>query len=186
MPTDPFVAPELDDRPRQQQNLAPGVAYPPSRRAKPARPGELGPGQPAGPLFGSPGPNIGYALTLAERTHDRLRLAPHEHEADAVAVVAEIAMKRAALFGRAPVVGDVDVAAAILGYDGSADKEFADLRSTLVHEAHHDYGVRRSIVDSVPEGMLRLKLTELGPRIADWRAVTLRGEGHGSTPAVAS
>lgn len=177
MPTDPFVAPDLDDRPRQQQNLAPGVAYPPARRAKPERPGEVVRGQPRGPLFGAPGPNVGFGLTLAERAKDRLRLASHEHQADAIAVVAEIAMKRAAIFGRAPVISDVDVAVALLGYDGSADAEFAETRAALVHEAHHDYGIRRSVVDTVPEGLLRLRLPELGPRIADWRAMALRGAG---------
>ena len=39
MPTDPFVAPDLDERPRQQQNLAPGVHMPAGARlaGRPAR-----------------------------------------------------------------------------------------------------------------------------------------------------
>ena len=43
-------------------------------------------------------------------------------------MIAEIAGKRAALFGRAPVIGDIDVAIALLGYDGSADDAFVELR----------------------------------------------------------
>jgi len=39
---------------------------------------------------------------------------------DVVAVIAEIAGKRAAQFGRAPVIGDVDLVIALLGYDASA------------------------------------------------------------------
>ena len=31
MATDPFVAPTLDDTPRQEPNLAPGVHVPPAR-----------------------------------------------------------------------------------------------------------------------------------------------------------
>src|SRR5207244_10954124 len=63
----------------------------------------------------------------------------------------EIAGKRAALFGRAPVIGDIDVAVALLGYDGSSDEQFAELRSRLVHDAAHDYTRRRELVDAVPE-----------------------------------
>ena len=39
-------------------------------------------GQPSGALLGTPGPNVGYAYTLAERVADRLRLGPHEHADD--------------------------------------------------------------------------------------------------------
>ena len=170
MPTDPFVATDLDDRPRQQQNLPSGIAYPPSGGWLGGRPGELGPGQPTGPLLGSPGPDVGFGYTLASRSRDRLRLGPHEHAVDAVAVVAEIAMKRSSLFGRAPVIADIDVAVSLLGYDGNADAAFVELRESLVHGADHEYPVRRSLVDTVPEPLLRLRAAELGPRVADWRA----------------
>ena len=91
-------------RPRQQQNLAPGVHMPPARAWRADRPGDLVAGQPAGDRCSArPGPNVGYALSLARRAlATGFRLAPHEHVDDAVAVVAEIAMKRAATFGRAP------------------------------------------------------------------------------------
>ena len=72
MPTDPFVAPTVDEEPRQEPNLAPGVQMPPAHAWRADRPGDLVGGQPEGALFGSPGPNIGYALTLAERMRDRL------------------------------------------------------------------------------------------------------------------
>ena len=172
MPTDPFVSPDPADRPRQQQNLPPGIALPPAGRWRPERPGDLGPGQPEGRLFGVPGPNVGYAYTLAERAKDRLQLGAHEHIDDVVAVVAEIAGKRAALFGRAPVIGDIDAAVRILGYDGSADDEFAELRAHLVREAAHDYSRRRSLVDVVPERLLRLGPAELGEHIQEWRSQT--------------
>lgn len=179
MPTDPFVSPDLDDRPRQQQNLPPGVGYPPAGHWRADRPGDLPPGQPRGPLLGAPGPNVGYAYTLAERAKDRFRLADHEHLDDAVAVVAEIAGRRSTLFRRAPVVGDVDVAVALLGYDGNADPEFAEIRHLLVHGAHHEYTARRAVVDSVPEELLRRPAAELGAHIDEWRRETtgrLRGD----------
>jgi len=169
VPTDPYVAPDLDDRPRQQQNLPPGVAYPPAGHWVATRPGDLGAGQPRGRMLGSPGPNIGYAYTLTERMRDRLRLGPHEHADDAVAVVAEIAAKRAASFGRAPVIADVDVAIKLLGYDGEVDPEFVEVRSTLVHEAHHSYSARRALVDTVPEELVRMRPADLGVHVADWR-----------------
>ena len=122
VPTDPFVPSDPSARPRQQQNLPPGVALPPADDWRSDRPGDLGPDQPEGALFGRPGPNVGYAYTLAQRAKDRLRLGPFEHADDAVAVIAEVAGKRAAQFGRAPVIGDIDLAIALLGYDGSGER----------------------------------------------------------------
>src|SRR5262249_52396488 len=161
VPTDPFVPPDPNAKPRQQQNLPPGVALPPASDWRANRPGDLGPGQPDGKLLGSPGPNVGYAYTLAQRAKDRFRLAPTEHAHDAVAVVAEVAGKRAAQFGRAPVIGDVDLAIALLGYDGSASPEFQSTRATLVREAGHDYRRRRAVVDAVPDDLLRKRLTDV-------------------------
>lgn len=174
MPTDPFVAPDLDDRPRQQQNLPPGVSYPPARSWRANRPGDLAatqPGavRPAGALLGRPGPNVGYAYTLAERARDRLRLAPHEDLDDAVSVVAEIAGKRAAALGRAPVIGDVELAMLLLGYDGSADEAFAAWRARAVHGASHDYPTRRAIVDSVPDSLLAQPASRVADEITRWR-----------------
>lgn len=170
MPTDPFVAPDLDDRPRQQQNLPPGLGYPPARSWRANRPGDLDASQPGGTLRGRPGPNVGYAYTLAERARDRFKLGPHEHLDDAISVVAEIAMKRAAAFGRAPVIGDVELAMALLGYDGSADDAFAAWRARVVHGAAHDYPTRRAIVDSVPDSLLARVGSTVGDDIKTWRA----------------
>jgi hypothetical protein len=170
VPTDPFVPPDPSARPRQQQNLPPGVALPPAVGWKATRPGDLIPGQPEGAMLGRPGPNVGYAYTLAERAANRLRLDPSEHKDDAVAVVAEIGGKRAAMFGRAPVIGDVDVAITLLGYDGTADTSFSRTRAHLVHEAAHDYLRRRTLVDAVPDDLLRLRGLELEQRVGAWRA----------------
>ncbi|HEX5616670.1 MAG TPA: hypothetical protein VFZ83_16085 [Acidimicrobiia bacterium] len=169
MPTDPFVSPGLDDRPRQQQNLPAGMAYPPARAWRGGRPGELGAEQPHGSLFGDPGPNVGYAYTLAERAKSRFRLGAHEHAHDVVAVVAEIAGRRAATVGRAPVVRDVDLALELLGYDGSADASWVEQRTRLVHEAAHAYARRRALVDSVPTELLRMQPGSLGAAVEPWR-----------------
>ena len=85
-------------------------------------------------------------------------------------MTAEIAGKRAASFGRAPVMGDIDVAIALLGYDGLADDAFVAQRARLVHDAAHSYPSRRALVDAVPDDLLRLKLSDLLARVDDWRA----------------
>src|SRR5437764_7988348 len=138
MPTDPFVASELDDRPRQETNLAPGVHLPAANAWKADRPGDLVAGQPTGTLLGRPGPNVGYAVTLAARLRDKITVEPHEHAADALAVIGELGMKRAASFGRAPTMIDVEIAAKLLGYEGEVDPAFAQWRAEVVHGADHD------------------------------------------------
>jgi len=168
MPTDPFVAPELADAPRQHTNLAPGVSLPPARAWQATRPGDLSGGQPEGTLLGRPGPNVGYALHLTVRVADTFTLAPHEEAADAIALVAELAMRRAASFGRGPTGGDVDVAATLLGYRGAGDATFAAWRAEAAHGADHHYDVRRAVVDAVPDNALRTAPS--GAALADVRA----------------
>jgi hypothetical protein len=167
MSTDPFVAPTVDEEPRQEPNLAPGVQMPPSKAWRADRPAELIGGQPDGPLFGSPGPNIGYALTLAERMRDRLVIAPQEHLDDVISVVGGLAMRRAASYGRAPVMPDLECAAIILGYVGQAPREMIEWRSFYVRGAAHDYSLRREICDAVDLDLLRLAPQALAGRVVE-------------------
>jgi hypothetical protein len=168
MPTDPFVADRLDDEPRQLPNLSPGVTYPPARSWRADRPGDLVDGvQPRGAMLGSPGPNVGYALLLTRRAAESFERSPLEHGDDVEAVVAALAMKRAASFGRAPVAQDVESAALVLGYLGTPSSEFVELRSEAVDDAHHDYEAVRTIVDAVPLVVLRLAPRALGSRVAE-------------------
>ena len=138
-----------------------------------------------GALLGRPGPNVGYAYTLAARVRDRLHCSPLEHAADVIAVIAEIAGKRAAHFGRAPVMGDIDIAIALLGYDGLASDAFVEQRMRLVNDAAHSYIHRRALVDAVPEDLLPLRMADLVERVDEWRA-QLAGNvvsQHGNSPA---
>jgi hypothetical protein len=163
VPTDPYVPNDIDSDPRQLPNLAPGVHMPPAGSWHADRPGDLVAGQPHGEMLGSPGPDVGYALLLVERRRDHFVISPREPREDVEAVVAELAMKRAASFGRAPVVVDVDVAMELLGYAGDIPLETPEWRRHLVHEAAHEYAKRRRIIDSVPIEVLRLppdKVTE--------------------------
>ncbi|MGQ0823652.1 MAG: hypothetical protein ACT4OX_01260 [Actinomycetota bacterium] len=172
MSTDPFVPSDPADTPRQQQNLPPGTALPPALHWHANRPGDLRAKQPKGQLFGSPGPNVGYAYTLAEHAAKDLQRRDAESVHDVVPVLAEIAAKRAALFGRAPVIHDVAVAIKLLGYDGDVDDDFGAIRELIVHDAGHDYTRRRGIVDTVPEQLLRLKSEDLDEMISEWRHLT--------------
>ena len=168
--TDPYVVPADSDTPRQAQNLAPGVAMPPARAWRLHRPGdEVAIGQPHGELLGEPGPNIGYALTLVHRAQSRFALAPHEHFDDAAAVVGELAMRRAASYGRAPVAADVESAMLVFGYQGGCAPDFAAWRATSVQGAHHDYPRRRALVEAVPIDELRLTPQALAGRVEELR-----------------
>ncbi len=180
MSAEPFVATTLDGAPRQEQNLAPGVHYPPARSWRADRPGDLPGGQPTGELLGSPGPNIGYALSLIARARDRMALAPHEHFEDAAAVVGELAMKRAASYGRAPVMADVECAMLTLGYQGGVDPDFAKWRVHAVDGAHENYPRRRALCDAADLDALRLAPAALSPRTPEIRA-TLRRAAVGPT-----
>jgi hypothetical protein len=166
VPTDPFVPAVLDEEPRQEPNLAPGSHMPPSGSWRADRPGDLGAIQPKGALLGNPGPNVGYALTLANRARDRLRLESGESADDALAIIAALAMKRSATFGRAPTVNDVDFAMELLGYQGDAPEDVRVWRPDVVREAAHDYVVRRAVVDTVGTGLLRLPISELPENLA--------------------
>ncbi len=171
MPTDPYVAPELDELPRQAQNVAPGVSLPAAEPWRLGRPGdEVAVGQPRGLLLGSPGPNIGYALKLVQRVRDRLVLAPGEHVDDAAALVGELGMRRAASYGRAPVMPDLECAMTVFGYQGGCPPDFATWRAAVVEGVHHEYPRRRALCDAVPIDELRLTPTVLAGRVEGVRA----------------
>lgn len=140
------------------------------------RPGEIRGGQPVGEQLGNPGPDSGYALTLAERFRGLLHLHAGEHEADALSGAAAIAMKRAALFGRAPVIHDVTAGLALWGFlDPSADEALVSLRRDWFEEVHLSihYTARQRIVDAAPEEVLRLPHTAITQRHrVDWRALS--------------
>jgi hypothetical protein len=148
---------------------------PPPSRWSPGRPGDVkdAGGQPGGPMLGSAGPDQGYALRLARLISDRLRMVPGEHLEDVIAGAVEVAMKRASLFGRAPVRADVEVAVTLWGFLGDPpDDELVVLRREMFAQASHHYDARRSIVDQVPSSTLLLSLADVqaGMR-TDWRAL---------------
>ena len=163
MAVDPYVPTRPEDAPRRS------VAIPPAKGWHANRPGDLGAGQPAGDLLGSPGPDGGYALTLAKRFADRIRVAAPETAHDALAVAAELAMKRASMFGRAPVAADLEVAFTLFGWLGDPPAELVGWRRLAAAGAGHDYPRRRGLVDAVPEAVLRRPPGDIGPGDGWWR-----------------
>jgi hypothetical protein len=138
------------------------------------RPGEVPGLQPEGERLGTPGPDQGYALKLARRFEGRLSLLDGEHESDALAGATAIATKRSGLFGRAPVLFDVQVGLVVWGFlDDRVDPELAGIRPGWFDEVHlrHNYSDLRRIADSAPEDVLRLPHAQIEERHrADWRS----------------
>jgi hypothetical protein len=138
------------------------------------RPGELTGRQPQGARLGYQGPDQGYALALAERLRPELRLQGGEEADDALAGCTAIGLRRASLYGRAPVIHDLRIALTIWGYlDPAPPPELVELRRVAfegVANTMHHYDAVRDLVDGVPEATLRLTPAEVQARYpASWR-----------------
>lgn len=145
-----------------------------------ARPGELvnEGGQPdvdAGRM-GAPGPDQGYLLGLVPLLRDELHLAEGEQRADVEAGGVAVALKRASLFGRAPVIHDLRVAYTVWGFltvDPPAELVTERRRRFEgVHLTAHHYPELRAVVDAVPADVLRRTPAQVAEAVrADWRSV---------------
>jgi hypothetical protein len=80
-------------------------------------------------------------------------------------------MARASLFGRAPVIHDLDLAFTLWGYLGDAPPELVAYRAPLFSGASHHYWDQRHIVDKVPEATLRMTPAQVRPKLSDWRSL---------------
>jgi hypothetical protein len=141
---------------------------------KPDRPADITGPQPEGPRLGYPGPDQGYALKLANGFGDRLQLQPVEHMADAIYGCLGIALRRASIFSRAPVVHDLTISFTIWGYlDADAPAEQRAVRVRLfegVSNTLHHYVDARILVDMVPEATLRMTPAQVGAAYPErWR-----------------
>jgi hypothetical protein len=131
------------------------------------RPAEIDGLQPSGRQLGTPGPDQGYALKLARQFEGRLVLTPGESHDDAVAGCMAIALRRASLFGRAPMIHDLTLAFTLWGYLGEAPVELTSVRKerfAVVASTHH-YEERRSLVDGVPDEVLRMSHGEVADKV---------------------
>lgn len=120
------------------------------------RPGDLVGAQPKGAKLGSPGPDQGYAIKLANSFHGKLHLHPGEHEHDVLVGILGVALKRASIFGRAPVIHDITRALNVFGFlNPDAPADLVAFRTSLFEAAGHHYELQRAIADVVPESTLR-------------------------------
>ena len=141
---------------------------------RPDRPGDSATGFELGDRFGAPGPDQGYIYVLARRFHGQLQLATDESEEDALAGAVAVALKRASLLGRAPVVHDLRVALTIWGFLGDAPPDLIAYRQPLFAEVAnpHHYPEQRRIVDLVPDEVLRMTPQQVSEaHRVDWRGL---------------
>lgn len=125
----------------------------------PRRPGEVHGFQPAGPRLGYQGPDQGFALKIANGFRDRLLLEEGERPDDVIAGCLAIALRRASLFSRAPVVHDLTIAFTVWGvlHPGAPAALVAARRRLFDGVAHgHHYAELRAIADMAPESTLLL------------------------------
>lgn len=137
--------------------------------------------QPAGARLGSQGPDQGYALKLASLIEPDLKLTEGEHARDALAGIVAVALKRASVLGRAPVVHDLRIGATLFGFlDDVAEPALVRLRKTLFEEVghFHHYAELRHIADMVEPDVLRQTPDEVRARYnTDWQDQLTLDEG---------
>lgn len=131
--------------------------------------------QPKGPQYGASGPDLGYGLKLAKRFLDRLVLREGEDRHDVLAGCFACGIRRASLFGRAPVIHDMEWAYGLWGFLAPAADGLVELRMPLFRGAGHDYAHQRRVVDAVAEPTLRLTPAQVKERVgANWRSFFVR------------
>ena len=138
------------------------------------RPADLAVGQPRAAGYGNQGPDQGYVLKLCRQFEGTLVLAEREHEVDALAGCRNVALKRASIFGRAPVIHDVRLALTVWGYLAEAPDDLVQIRRPLFEEISnpHHYREQRRVVDVVPESTLRLTPDQAAAAHAeDWASL---------------
>jgi hypothetical protein len=167
-----FVPMTLGDRVRTADTL------PIPDRWEATRPGELeGLRPPEGRSFGNTGPDQGFALKLAERFRDRLELQADEHAEDALAGAVGVALRRAARFGRAPVIYDLEFAFTLFGFLGGGSADLLEFRRRYFDAASHDYWDQRDIADLVKEETLARSPADVRSNLAEWRSMLVEVVG---------
>lgn len=151
------------------QRLRPVMAQPTATHVT-GKPAELrSPVVTSGDLFGSPGPDQGYALLLAHHLSDRLVLRDDEDAHDVEVGGSLLAGRRASLYGRAPSIYDLQVALGLFGFLTAAPAELVEIRQVLFRSIGHSYAAQRHLVDAVPEKSLRMTPDEAASSTSNWR-----------------
>jgi hypothetical protein len=130
-------------------------------------------------LFGTPGPDSGYALTLAKYFRDQIAVVAPETPHDAEAIAAQVAMRRGGLFGRAPVRADLELGFMLFGWLGEPPPDLVEWRRLAVAGVDHDYARRVSLVEAIPESVVKQRPDEIRARLSDWRQLLGMAAGDG-------
>jgi len=167
--TQPKFAPiQYEDEVRPSYRLSP-----PGRWVA-DRPADFRPGpRPQSKGNGIPGPDQGYVLLLAERIADRIVLEPGEHRDDVITGAVAIALNRASLFGRAPVLADLDLALGLFGYFSKAPEELIQFRRGLFAGLAEDYWGQRELAHRIPESILRSTSAQVDVETGTWRSLMI-------------
>jgi hypothetical protein len=144
---------EIDPSDLPRPTAEPG----PARRWRPTRPGVIvAPEQmPWGGAFGTPGPDTGWALKL-------VRSAELSGRTDGLeGVLAALMGARASLFGRAPVLEDLEVAKLLAGLGADLPVEVIERGRRWVEATSHEKSPGRTAVSETEVDLLKLKPAEL-------------------------
>jgi hypothetical protein len=145
---------------------------PPASGWRADRPADLhGPERTARSHLGTTGPDLGYGLKLARRFADKLELTEGISAEDATAGCFAVGTKRSALFGRAPMIYDFELAFTLWGFLGGAPADLIEARRPLFNACGHHYWDQRGIADAVPEATLRLTPKDVRERLPSWRSM---------------
>jgi len=137
------------------------------------RPGETFGDAGSGGRLGSQGPDQGFVLKLTSVFDRKLHLVDGEYRGDVDAGCVAVALKRASLFHRAPVVHDLRIAYTLFGFlDENPDSELVEFRKSAFDQVHYSfhYFERRAIADLVPDEVLGQMPDGVASRYReDWR-----------------
>lgn len=166
-----MAQPEFVQAPPSERVRA-GDVMPVPTRWRADRPADQhGPTRSARAHMGTTGPDLGYGLKLARRFHDRLQLTEGISAKDATAGCFAVGAKRSALFGRAPMIYDFELAFTLWGFLGAAPPDLIVARKPLFESCSHHYWDQRGIADAVPESTLRLTPKEVAQRLPSWQSL---------------
>jgi hypothetical protein len=142
----------------------------------PDRPGEINGFQPGGERLGDQGPDQGFALRIASQLRPKLQLQQGEDADDAIEGCLGIALRRASMYSRAPMVHDLTIAFTIWGfYDPEPPDDLVAFRRTMFdglrHVSHH-YAEARVLADLTPEATFRMTPDQVSDKYPqDWRGL---------------